>query len=120
MQNTTLGVLAWELTGSSAYLGLLIFATLAPLAVLSLVGGSLADTVDRRKLLLSTQVWQMAWSFVLAAMVVDNQIGEGALLALVFIIGLGQGIYAPAFVSILPTLAGPGNMPAAIAIAIPS
>ncbi|MGI9623832.1 MAG: MFS transporter [Acidimicrobiales bacterium] len=116
MQNTTLGVLAWELTGSSTYLGLLIFATLAPLAVLSLIGGSLADTVDRRKLLLSTQVWQMVWSFVLAAMVVDGQIGEVTLLALVFVIGLGQGIYAPAFVSILPTLAGPGNMPAAIAM----
>lgn len=116
MQNTSLGVLAWELTESSTYLGALIFATLAPLAVLSLIGGSLADTVDKRKLLISTQTWQMCWSLVLAAMVLDDQIGEVTLLALVFVIGLGQGIYAPAFTSILPTLAGPRNLPAAIAM----
>ena len=116
MQNTALGVLAWELTESSSFLGLVIFAQLGPFAVLSLVGGSMADTMDRRKLLLGTQFWQMAWSFVLAAMVIDDQIGEGALLLVVFIIGLGQGIFAPAFTSVLPSLAGRRNLPAAIAL----
>lgn len=116
MQNTSLGVLAWELTESSAYLGALIFANLGPLAVLSLIGGSLADTADRRKLLLGTQMWQMAWSFALAAMVIDDSIGEFTLLAVVFVIGLGQGIYAPAFTSVLPSLSGPRNITAAIAM----
>jgi predicted MFS family arabinose efflux permease len=116
MQNTSLGVLAWELTESPAYLGALIFANLGPMAVLSLVGGSLADTADRRKLLIGTQIWQMAWSFVLAVMVIDDQIGRFTLLALVFVIGLGQGIYAPAFTSILPSLAGPRNLSSAIAL----
>jgi MFS family permease len=116
MQNTSLGVLAWELTESPTYLGALVFANLGPLAVLSLVGGSLADTADRRRLLIATQVWQMASSFVLAAMVLDDQIGKGTLLALVFIIGLGQGIYAPVFTSVLPTLAGTHNLSAAIAM----
>lgn len=116
MQNTSLGVLAWEITESPAYLGALIFANLGPLAVLSLIGGSLADTADRRKLLIGTQMWQMLWSFGLAALVIDDQIGRYALLGVVFIIGLGQGIYAPVFTSILPTLAGPRNLPAAIAM----
>jgi MFS family permease len=116
MQNTSLGVLAWEITGSSTFLGALIFAQLGPLAVLSLLGGSLADTKDRRKLLLATQAWQMAWSFVLAAMVIDGEITETTLLILVFIIGLGQGIYAPAFTSVLPSLAGTRNLSAAIAM----
>ena len=116
MQNTALGVLAWELTESSSFLGAVIFAQLGPLAILSLVGGSLADTMDRRKLLLGTQVWQMAWSFVLAALVIDDQIGRSTLLLVVFVIGLGQGIFAPAFTSILPSLAGPRNLPAAIAL----
>ncbi|NNE73208.1 MAG: MFS transporter, partial [Acidimicrobiales bacterium] len=35
MQSAAQGVLAWELTESSAYLGLLIFAQLGPLALLS-------------------------------------------------------------------------------------
>ncbi len=116
MQNTALGVLAWELTESSAFLGLVIFAQLGPLGILSLVGGSLADTRDRRRLLLGTQIWQMLWSFVLAAMVIDDTVGRGPLLLIVFVIGLGQGIFAPAFTSILPSLAGPRNLPAAIAL----
>jgi len=116
MQTAALGVLAWEISESSAYLGSVIFAQLGPLAILSLLGGSLADTVDRRKLLLGTQVWQMAWTIVLGFVVLDGTITKGTLLLLVFIIGLGQGIYAPAFTSVLPALAGRRNMSAAIAL----
>jgi MFS family permease len=116
MQQAALGVLAWKLTESSAYLGAIIFAQLGPLAILSLVGGSLADSRDRRKLLLGTQIWQMAWTFLLAAMVIDDTIGEGLLLAIVFVIGLGQGIFAPVFTSVVPTLVQRRNLNAAIAL----
>ena len=116
LQFAALGILGWELTGSNAFLGQLIFAQLAPLGILSLVGGSLADTIDRRKLLVVTQVWQMTWTFILAAALLDGTIGEGALLLLVFIIGLGQGIYAPAFASILPLVAGAENVRAAVSL----
>ncbi len=116
MQFAALGILGWELTESSAFLGYIIFAQLAPLGFLSLIGGSLADTANRRTLLLSTQAWQMVWTFVLAAMLIDGEIGEGMLLLLVFIIGLGQGMYAPAFTSILPLIAGEENLQPAIAL----
>ncbi len=116
LQFAALGILGWELTGSSAFLGQLIFAQLAPLGVLSLIGGSLADTMNRRTLLLVTQAWQMGWTFVLAAFLIDGTIGEGTLLLLVFIIGLGQGLYAPAFTSVLPLLAGPENIRAAVSL----
>lgn len=116
MQFAALGILGWELTESSAFLGYIIFAQLAPLGFLSLLGGSLADTANRRTLLLSTQAWQMVWTFVLAALLIDGEIGEGTLLVLVFIIGLGQGMYAPAFTSILPLVAGEENLQAAVAL----
>jgi len=116
MQTAAIGVLAWEISGSSAYLGAVIFAQLGPLGILSLIGGSLADTADRRKLLLATQAWQMAWTLVLGVLVLDGEISRGVLLLLVFIIGLGQGIYAPAFTSVLPSLAGARNLSAAIAL----
>ena len=116
LQFAALGVLAWELTGSNTFLGELIFAQLVPLGVLSLIGGSLADTVDRRKLLLSTQAWQMVWTFVLAAVLIDGNISEGTLLLLVFIIGLGQGLYAPAFTSVVPLIAGEENIRAAVSL----
>lgn len=116
MQNTALGVLAWELTESSTYLGLIIFAQLGPLAILSLIGGSLADTADRRKLILITQTWQMGWSLLLAWQVADGEISRGLLLGIVFVIGLGQGIFAPVFTSVIPSLAKAENIQAAVAL----
>ncbi|MFT7475391.1 MAG: MFS family permease [Verrucomicrobiales bacterium] len=116
LQFAALGILGWELTESNSFLGYLIFAQLAPLGILSLVGGWLADTANRRTLLLVTQTWQMVWTFVLAALLIDGSIGEGALLIFVFIIGIGQGLYAPAFTSVLPLVAGEQNVRAAVSL----
>lgn len=111
-----LGVLARNITDSKAYLGAVIFAQLAPLGLLSLIGGSLADTANRKFLLLSTQLWQMLGTFGLAALLIDGEIAPETLLIVIFVIGLGQGLYAPALVSIVPALAGERNLGAAIAL----
>lgn len=116
MQTAALGVLAWEISGSSEYLGAIIFANLGPLALLSLLGGSMADTGNRRRILFLTQVWQLVWTIVLAVNVADGEIGQKTLLLIVFIIGLGQGIYAPTFTSVIPELAGRNNLQAAVAL----
>ena len=116
MQQVVLGIFAWDLTRSPAYLGQIIFAQLGPMLLLSLLGGSLADSVDRRKLLLATQAWQAVWSLVLAWQVADEAISPNALLALVFVIGVGQAIYAPTFSAVLPSLVGRRNLSAAIAL----
>ena len=52
MQNVVLGALAYSITGSGVAVGLIIFAQLGPLLILSPVGGMLADAVDRKKLLI--------------------------------------------------------------------
>ena len=54
------------LTGSSLQVGLLSLAQLGPLIFCSLIGGSLADALDRRKLLLITTVALAATSVGLA------------------------------------------------------
>ncbi|HEX2038192.1 MAG TPA: MFS transporter [Acidimicrobiales bacterium] len=56
----------FHLTGSSLQVGLVSLAELVPLVVGSLVGGSVADAVDRRRLLLCTQVALAATSVGLA------------------------------------------------------
>lgn len=116
MQSAAQGVLAWELTESPAFLGFMVFAGLVPLSLLSLVGGSLADTFDRRKLIISSQVWQLVWSAVLAVLVIDDYIAPPLFALIAFITSVGQGIYAPVFTSVLPSLAGPGNIGAAISL----
>ena len=66
MQNVVLGALAYDLTGSPAFVGVLLFAQLGPLMLFSLVGGMLADTFDRRWLLVIVSVLQGLLSLVLA------------------------------------------------------
>ncbi len=116
MQNVVLTAFAWELTERPSFVSLVVFAQLGPMLLLSIVGGTLADSLDRRKLLLATQVWQAAWTFVLAAAVVGGEVEEWLLVALVFVIGLGQAIFAPTWSAVLPTLAGRENLEAAISL----
>ena len=115
MQNVVLTAFAWELTERPSFVSLVVFAQLGPMLLLSIVGGTLADSLDRRKLLLATQLWQAAWTFVLAA-VVGGDVEEWVLVALVFVIGLGQAIFAPTWSAVLPTLAGRENLEAAISL----
>ena len=60
----------WELTGSPVWVGAIGVAQAVPLIVLGLLGGSLADAVDRRRLVLVTTVGSIAVSVLLAAQAV--------------------------------------------------
>ena len=59
MQNVVLGAYAYDLTHSSTFVGVIIFAQLGPTLVLPMVGGLLADKVDRKRflILLSIVIW---------------------------------------------------------------
>lgn len=116
MQNVVLGALAWELTERPSFVSLIVFAQLGPMLLLAIVGGSLADSFDRRRLLIATQVWQAIWTFVLAAVVVGDDVSEAMLVGIVFVIGLGQAIFAPTWSAALPTLAGHENLSAAVSL----
>lgn len=116
MQNVALGVLAFEQTEDAAFTTLVISVQMFPLLILSVVGGSLADSVDRRRLLIATQSWQVLFSLVLAWHVWDGTFNETTLLFIVFMTGLGQALFAPAFNAILPSLVGRENLSAAISL----
>lgn len=116
MQNVTLGVFAFKLSDSATFTTLVIGAQLAPMLLLSLPAGSLADTVDRRKLLLVTQAWQTVWTLILAWQIIDGEIGRTTLLAIVFLTGIGQALFAPTFGAVIPSLVGRENLSAAISL----
>ena len=116
MQNVALGAFAYELTKSSAFVALLGFAQLGPLLALSIVGGLLADTIDRRWLLIACQTEQMVLSFVLAAVVADDDPSRAAILACVFAIGVGNALNAPTFSAVLPQLVGRRDLVGAVSL----
>jgi MFS family permease len=116
MQNVVLGAYAFELTRSPAYVSLVAFAQLGPLLLFSVVGGLLADTFDRRRILVVAQVVQLLGSLALAALVLGDDPSRVAIVAAVFVVGTGNAINAPAWVAMVPDLAGRQNMAGAISL----
>jgi MFS family permease len=116
MQNVLLGAFGYELTGSAVFVGVLFFAQLGPLLFMSTVGGVLADVVDRRKLLIITQLEQLVLSVVLAGLAATSNPSRVALVICVFAIGVGNSLSAPAIAAILPTLVPRADLPGAVSL----
>jgi MFS transporter, DHA1 family, staphyloferrin A biosynthesis exporter len=60
--------LVWTMTGSPFLLGLVGFSQALPRLLLGAVGGAIVDRVERRRLLISTQVLAMVQAFVFWAL----------------------------------------------------
>ncbi len=75
IQNTALSWLVYNLlTQSSFYLGLLNFAAQIPILILGLVAGAVADSTNRRRLLIWTESLFMLESFALAWLTLTHNI----------------------------------------------
>jgi MFS family permease len=116
MQTVTLGAFALKLSGSPSFVGLIFFAQLGPLLFLSTTGGLLADILDRRRLLVTSQIVMMAFSFALAALALLDDPPKAGLVALVFGLGIANAIGAPGLSAILPTLVPREDLAGAIAL----
>jgi MFS family permease len=116
MQNVLLGAFAYTLTKSETYVGLIFFAQLGPLLLLSSVGGVLADIFDRRRLLLWAQIQQLVFSLVLAGIATADHPSRVLLLVCVLVIGIGNALGAPALSAILPTLVPKPDLPGAVSL----
>ena len=116
MQNVVLGAYVYDQTRSSSFVGLVLFAQLGPMLLFSIVGGMLADTFDRRRLLVTVSATQALLSFALAFVVSGDGIDRWAIVGVVFLMGVGQSVFAPTYSAVLPDLVGPGNLAGAISL----
>jgi MFS family permease len=116
MQNFTLGAFAFELTHSPTFVSVTAFAQLGPVLVLSLVGGALADVIDRRRLIVIAQTEQMVASVALALVVMQKHPSKIAILGAVFAVGLGTALNGPAWAALLPSLVERKNLAGAVAL----
>jgi MFS family permease len=116
MQNVVLGALAYDLTRSPSFVGVLLFAQLGPLLLFSLVGGLLGDTFDRRRLLITVSVIQGLLSVALAVVARGGDPSRVALVAIVFLIGMGQAVFGPTYGALLPALVGRADLAGAISL----
>jgi predicted MFS family arabinose efflux permease len=108
--------LVYDLTKDPFYLGLDLFLGQLPIMLFSLFGGVFADRLDRKKMLLASQYIQMVCAFVLAILFATHTVKVRHILALSFIVGVGQSFGGPAYSALLPTLVEPEDLANAISM----
>ena len=106
----------YEQTSSESLLGLTAFLNGLPILLFSVVGGVLADRMDRRYLLIGSQVMQMVASLGLAILFYLESIEIWHILAAAFMAGLGQAFGGPAYQALIPSLVPRKCLPNAIAL----
>jgi len=117
MQQIAMIWLAYRLTGSPAMLGLVGFASQIPILLFSTVAGVWNDRVDRRRLLLTTQVLSMVQALILFSLTAGDFVTPPLLVAMAFLLGCINAIDLPArqaFVAQLVT--DKADLPSAIAL----
>jgi predicted MFS family arabinose efflux permease len=116
MQIVAQGWLIYRLSHSAFLLALDQFLGGIPIFLFSLIGGVVADRVERRKILLLSQYVQMFTATVLTILVATGQVHVWHILCLSFISGFAQAFGAPAYSALIPTLVEKDDMPNAIAL----
>lgn len=116
MQKVAQSWLVLEISGSSFWLGLDAFLGEIPIFLFSLLGGVVADRVDRRRVLIASQVVQMSCAFVLAGLIAAGAAQIWHILTLSFIVGTAQSFGGPAYQALIPTLVDRDDLPNAIAL----
>jgi MFS family permease len=85
-----------------------------PICLFSLLAGALADVLDRRRLLIWTNLWMIVVSVVLAGLTFAGTVTPWTLLGMTFLLGVGTAASGPALQAVLPELVPPKDMALAI------
>jgi MFS family permease len=88
MDQIALNWLVYQLTGSAFSLALVNLCRLTPILLFTLVGGVIADRVERRKLMFATQTAAMALALILAVLVSTGLVE----LWMVLLVAVGRGV----------------------------
>lgn len=103
--------------GASAFLvGLDSFAMNAPVWLLTLAGGALADRADRRRVIAGFQSAQMLCPTVIVVLLVAGAARPWMIVALSVIVGVTDALSMPSFQSIVPSIVSPGQIGTGLAL----
>ena len=116
MQSVALSWLVYRLTGQIILLGLVAFASQAPIFLLGSFGGVLADRVDPRRLLVLTQSLQMVQAFLLAWLTLAGGIRPWQIIVLAVFLGLINAFDLPARQVLVASTVDRDDLPNAIAL----
>jgi MFS family permease len=104
MQYVALGWVILIISNSPFLLGLNGFLAQVPSLVFALPGGTIADRLNRRKLMLITQTSMMLLALLLAILTSIRQITITEILAISFLTGVASALNYPAYQALIPDL----------------
>ncbi len=104
------------LTSDALPVALMQSAVTLPAVLLGLIAGSLADRVDRRRLLIVTQSWMLLSAAVLAVLTMLGLVTPWLLLGLTFSLGVGSALSGPTWASFIPDVVSRAQLPTAVSV----
>ena len=110
---------AWqmaELTTSERMVALVQASTTLPIMALAIAAGAVADNFDRRRVMLSAQVFMAVVSALLALAAWADWLGPWRLLAFTFLLGLGSALHLPSWQASMRDLVPRQDLPAAVTL----
>jgi len=115
-QRVSIGWLAWELTGSAFWLGIIGFVDLFPTFVIGLIAGAVVDRSDYMRLVKGVQVTAVAVSLLLTVFAGFGWMTIELLALFTLLRGTAQAFYRPARMVLVYNLVDEQDLPPAIAI----
>src|ERR1700727_2587091 len=116
MQSVGAAWLMTSLTKSPLYIALIQTASALPFFLLALPAGTIGDIVDRRKLILGTEVWMLGFALALTGATLAGVMTPWLLLLLTLAISIGDAVESPSWKAIFPELVSKDDLPAALAL----
>jgi MFS family permease len=116
MYRTSVGWLAWELTHSSAWLGIIAFADLLPTVILTILAGAFADRFGFMRIIRISQVCASLLTGLLAGLVIAGLITIEILLVITVFLGAAESLGQPARMSVVNSLVLKRDLSSAIAL----
>ena len=107
----------YSITRSPFHLGLIGVTQFVPVLALALVGGAVADTFERRRIIMCAQFVSLSCAAVLAASTFAGTIRLPELYVAVFVVAAAGAFENPARAALLPTLVTRDVFPRAVTLA---
>lgn len=102
--------LVLQLTDSGFTLGAVMMTAAVPRALLMLLGGSISDRISPRLTLLLSNLARAAIVGCIAGLIWTNALNLELLLALVFLFGVADAFFYPAYMAIIPGIVDPAEI----------
>ena len=115
VQSVSVGWQVYDLTRSPLALGIVGLVEFAPMFLLALPAGELADRFDPRRIIMFASLLETLSSALLLAFVLTRQTSVWPLYAVILLYGIARGFSGPASRSLLPFLVPPEKLPASLA-----